>query len=103
MSEENPTAAPLEQQPSPLPPTFLPRLAIVDPTKVLGADPKMTKGGEPKFSMIDRSRMTMVSALVMTDFQKPQLNLTVKSPLNTSPSKQLFTFSKATRFQDKKP
>jgi hypothetical protein len=98
MSEENSTAAPLQSQPSPLPPKFLPRLAIVDPSKVLGADPKMNQ--EPKFSMIDRSRMTMASALAIPDTQKTQLNLTVKSPLNTSPSKQLFTFSKATRFQD---
>lgn len=56
--------------------------------------------GDPKFTMIDRSRMTMVSALAVSDLQKTKLNLTVKSPLNTSPSKQLFTFSKATRFQD---
>ena len=63
--------------------------------------PRMTV--VPRLTLGDRSRMTVAAALA-TDLllSKPPPNYTVKSPLNTSQSKQQFSFSKASRFSDPK-
>ena len=49
----------------------------------------------------NRSRMQNVS-INSGDLGGNPPNYTVKSPMNTSPSKQMFSFSKANRFTEKK-